>query len=81
MGATEVTQAQWLKVIGNNPCKFNGDDLPVETFSWEEAIDFCKRLSEMPEEKNAGRKYRLPTEAEWEHACRAGTTHSNLAVS
>ncbi len=60
--------------MGNNPCKFSGDDLPVETFSWEEAIEFCKRLSEMPEEKKAGRKYRLPTEAEWEYACRAGTT-------
>jgi formylglycine-generating enzyme required for sulfatase activity len=74
MGSTEVTQAQWQKVMGNNPSKFKSDDLPVETISWYEAVDFCKRLSEMPEEKKAGRKYRLPTEAEWEYACRAGTT-------
>ncbi len=74
MGTTEVTQAQWQKVMGNNSSEFKGDQLPVETVSWEEAVDFCKRLSEMPEEKKAGRKYRLPTEAEWEYACRAGTT-------
>ena len=74
MGSTEVTQAQWQKVMGNNPSKFQGHELPVEQISWEEAVEFCKRLSEMPEEKKAGRKYRLPTEAEWEYACRAGTT-------
>ena len=74
MGATEVTQSQWQKVMGNNPSKFKGDELPVEQIRWEEAVEFCKRLSEMPEEKNADRKYRLPTEAEWEYACRAGTT-------
>ncbi len=74
MGATEVTQSQWRKVMGNNPSKFEGDELPVETVSWEEAVAFCKQLSEMPAEKNFGRKYRLPTEAEWEYACRAGTT-------
>ena len=74
MGATEVTQAQWQKVMGNKPSLFKGDELPVEQISWEKAIEFCNRLSEMPEEKKAGRKYRLPTEAEWEYACRAGTT-------
>ena len=74
MGSTEVTQAQWQKVMRNNPSKFQGDQLPVEQISWDEAIEFCKRLSEMPQEKKAGRKYRLPTEAEWEYACRAGTT-------
>jgi formylglycine-generating enzyme required for sulfatase activity len=74
MGATEVTQAQWQKVMGNKPSNFEDDQLPVETVSWEEAVDFCNRLSEMPEEIRAGRKYRLPTEAEWEYACRAGTT-------
>jgi formylglycine-generating enzyme required for sulfatase activity len=74
MGATEVTQAQWQKVMGNNPSKFEGDQLPVEAVSWEESFEFCKRLSELPEEKKAGRKYRLPTESEWEYACRAGTT-------
>jgi formylglycine-generating enzyme required for sulfatase activity len=55
--------------MGNNPSKFKGDVLPVETISWYEAVDFCKRLSEMPEEKKAGRKYRLPTDAEWEYGC------------
>ena len=74
MGSTEVTQAQWQKVMRNKPSNFKGDELPVERISWEEAVTFCKRLSEMPEEKKAGRKYRLPTESEWEYACRAGTT-------
>ena len=74
MGATEVTQSQWQKVMENNPSKFKGNELPVETVSWDEAVAFCKRLSEMPAEKSAGRTYRLPTEAEWEYACRAGTT-------
>jgi formylglycine-generating enzyme required for sulfatase activity len=74
MGSTEVTQAQWQKLMGNKPSKFDGDELPVEQINWEEAVEFCKRLSERPEEKKAGRKYRLPTEAEWEYACRAGTS-------
>jgi formylglycine-generating enzyme required for sulfatase activity len=74
LGSTEVTQAQWQKVMGNKPSFFKGDELPVERISWKEAFEFCKQLSEMPEEKKAGRKYRLPTEAEWEYSCRAGTT-------
>src|SRR5262249_4326336 len=48
-------------------------DHPVERVTWEEAVEFCRRLSHLPEEKAAGRAYRLPTEAEWEYACRAGT--------
>src|SRR5262249_35661117 len=51
-----------------------GPHHPVEGVSWHAADDFCRRLSELPAEKAAGRVYRLPTEAEWEHACRAGTT-------
>ncbi|MCE9589041.1 MAG: SUMF1/EgtB/PvdO family nonheme iron enzyme [Planctomycetes bacterium] len=68
MGVTEVTQAQWRAVMGNNPSRFKGDDLPVEQVSWEDAQEFCRKLSE-----KEGKKYRLPTEAEWEYACRAGT--------
>jgi len=70
MGTTEVTQEQWRAVMGNNPSYFTGDGrLPVETVSWLDAQEFCKKLSE-----KEGRTYRLPTEAEWEYACRAGTT-------
>lgn len=84
LGVTEVTQAQFAKVMGTNPSSFQGgppnskSDYPVEMVSWSDAAEFCKRLSELPEEKAAGRVYRLPTEAEWEYACRAGakTTYS-----
>jgi formylglycine-generating enzyme required for sulfatase activity len=79
LGVTEVTQAQYEKVMGENPSYFQGDKVqgessnhPVEQVSWEDAVEFCKRLSDLPEEKKAGRVYRLPTEAEWEYACRAG---------
>ena len=80
MGVYDVTQEEYQKVMGSNPSTFNsvaGQEtrrFPVETVSWEEALEFCRKLSETPEEKNAGRVYRLPTEAEWEYACRAGTT-------
>ena len=87
MGAFEVTQAQYEKVMGDNPSFFKatgggkarlrGRDtatFPVEDISWHQAQAFCKRLSEIPEEKAKKRTYRLPTEAEWEYACRAGTT-------
>jgi len=69
MGATEVTQSQWYSIMGDNPSHWTGDDLPVEQVSWEDALEFCRRLSD-----REGRLYRLPTEAEWEYACRAGTT-------
>ena len=69
LGATEVTQHQYQAVMGENPSFCTGDALPVETVTWEQAAEFCRRLSE-----EEGRKYRLPTEAEWEYACRAGTT-------
>ena len=93
MGIHEVTQDQYLRVMGKNPSVFQGEMLlknkkivealepglvghnhPVDHVTWDDAVDFCKRLSEMPEEKKAGHVYRLPTEAEWEYACRAGTT-------
>jgi formylglycine-generating enzyme required for sulfatase activity len=79
MGKYAVTQAQWRAVaklpklkldLNPEPSHFKGDDLlPVESVNWEEAAEFCKRLSH-----ETGRSYRLPSEAEWEYACRAGTT-------
>ncbi len=76
LGVYEVTQDQYEKVMGSNPSRFKGSKKPVESVSWEDAVSFCKKLSELPEEKAAGREYRLPTEAEWEYACRAGSTTS-----
>jgi formylglycine-generating enzyme required for sulfatase activity len=79
LGIHEVTQAQYEQVMGKNPSYFDRDKVavpqshPVEQVSWGDAVEFCKRLSELPEEKKAGRVYRLPTEAEWEYACRAGS--------
>jgi formylglycine-generating enzyme required for sulfatase activity len=69
MGTTEVTQFQYEEIMNNNPSHFRGEEYPVETVSWNDAVEFCKRLSE-----KEGKTYRLPTEAEWEYACRAGTT-------
>jgi len=74
IGVHEVTNAQWKQVMGSVPSGWQQDDHPVEKVSWENAINFCRRLSALPEERKAGRVYRLPTEAEWEYACRAGTT-------
>ena len=71
MSATEVTQAQWTAVMGVNRSFHKGDSLPVEKMSWKEAVDFCARLSRLE-----GQTYRLPTEAEWEYACRAGRAES-----
>src|SRR5439155_4637596 len=78
MGVHEVTQGEYERVMGKNVAFFNAKnggspEHPVEQVLWPEAADFCKKLSELPEEKKAGRMYRLPTEAEWEYACRAGT--------
>ena len=71
MQTTEVTQGQWKKLMGDNPSFFKlcGDSCPVEQVSWDEVQEFIKRLIEI---ENSG-KYRLPTEAEWEYSCRAGT--------
>src|SRR5262245_7922835 len=69
IGKYEVTQAQWRAVMGDNPSHFEGDNLPVESVTWAAAKEFCRILSQM-----TNREYRLPTEAEWEYACRAKTT-------
>jgi formylglycine-generating enzyme required for sulfatase activity/tRNA A-37 threonylcarbamoyl transferase component Bud32 len=70
MAQTLVTQAQWQAIMGNNPSYFKGDGrLPVDRVSWLDAMDFCKKLSQ-----KSGRRYILPSEAQWEYACRAGTT-------
>jgi len=69
MSKYPVTQAQWEAVMGNNPSGFKGTNRPVENVSWDDANEFCQRLS-----KKTGKSYRLPSEAEWEYACRAGTS-------
>jgi formylglycine-generating enzyme required for sulfatase activity len=78
MGKSPIVQAQWRVVAGYdrvdrgldpNPSDFKGDNRPVENVSWDDATEFCRRLSH-----RTGRSYRLPSEAEWEYACRAGTT-------
>jgi len=75
LGKYEVTQGQWKQVIGNNPSKFKGDNLPVEQVSWHDVKNFCGKLNESKHVKLAiGYQYNLPTEAQWEYACRAGTT-------
>jgi formylglycine-generating enzyme required for sulfatase activity len=69
MGETEVTQAQWRAVMGTDPSHFKGNNLPVEQVSWYQAAKFCSKLS-----SHSGLTISLPTEAQWEYACRAGTT-------
>jgi len=70
MGRYEVTQKEWREVMGNNPSYFKGDSLPVEQVSWDDVQEFIRKLNE----EEGTNKYRLPSEAEWEYACRAGTT-------
>ena len=87
MGMYTVTQAEYEEVMGQNPSYFSatGDgkdkvagmdtrQFPVEMVTWNDAVEFCRKLSQLPAEQQAGRVYRLPTEAEWEYSCRAGTT-------
>jgi formylglycine-generating enzyme required for sulfatase activity len=68
IAATEVTQAQWQKVMGLNRAEPKGDNLPASRLSWPQAVEFCRKLSQAE-----GRTYRLPTEAQWEYACRSGS--------
>jgi formylglycine-generating enzyme required for sulfatase activity len=75
ISATEVTKGQWKEIMKTTPWKSNnlvveGDDYPVTNVTWEDALAFCRQLSSRAEEQGAGRVYRLPTEAEWEFACR-----------
>ncbi len=74
MGKFEVTQRQWVTVMGDNPSRFKGDDNPVESVSWHDCRKFIEKLNALPEAKASGLMFRLPTEAEWEYACRAGGT-------
>ena len=73
LGKYEVTQEQYQKVVRKNPSYFKGNTLPVEYVSWKEAVAFCRVLNKM-ERTLPGWEFALPTEAEWEYACRAGTT-------
>ena len=86
LAKTEVTQAQYTAVMGRNPAHFSpgggggnlilGIDpgrLPVDSVTWDDAREFCRQLNDREEERRAGRHYRLPTEAEWEYSCRAGS--------
>ena len=87
LGRCEVTQSEFEKVVGENPSHYSsagvakdrvaGQDtasFPVESVLWSKADEFCRKCSNLPQEKATGRVYRLPTEAEWEYACRTGTT-------
>jgi formylglycine-generating enzyme required for sulfatase activity/mono/diheme cytochrome c family protein len=93
LGIYEVTQGEYEVVMGKNPSGFSAGGrkkemvkafkdtrrFPVEQVSWDNAVDFCEKLSARPEEKAAGRKYRLPTEAEWEYACRGGADEQHYS--
>lgn len=97
MGVHEVTQSQFEKVMAINPSIFRPQgagaarvkdvdtaNLPVENVSWKQAVEFCEKLSDLPEEKSEGRVYRLPAEAEWEYACRGnspGVEATNFGVA
>jgi len=85
LGVYPVTQQEYEKVMGDNPSHFSADgdgrddvrgldtsDFPVDSVSWNRAVGFCGKLSSLLDEKQQGRTYRLPTEVEWEYACRGG---------
>jgi len=76
MGKYEVTQKEWVAVMGSNPSKWKGDNLPVEGVSWDDVQEFIRKLN-----AQTGRSYRLPTEAEWEYACRGGSRSAQYKYS
>ena len=76
MGKYEVTQAQWEAVMGENPSVFKGADHPVECVSWDDCQAFLEKLNAHPAARASGLVFRLPTEEEWETACRAGSTNA-----
>lgn len=76
IGKTEVTQALWQAVMGSNPSYFEGDDLPVEQVSWDDCQEFIRKLKSL-----TGQNFRLPTEAEWEFACRGGNNSRGYKYS
>jgi formylglycine-generating enzyme required for sulfatase activity len=76
IGKYEVTQAQWKLIMGSNPSNFKGDNLPVEKISWNDTQTFISRLN-----ATTGKKYRLPTEAEWEYAARGGAQSKGYKYS
>jgi formylglycine-generating enzyme required for sulfatase activity len=75
LGRTEVTRNMFRRVMGKDPSlsRTSVGDAPVENVSWDEACEFCRKMSQLPGESNPQARYRLPTEAEWEYACRAGS--------
>ncbi len=76
IGETEVTQALWKAVMGSNPSQFKGDKLPVESVSWNDCQGFISKLNSL-----TGKRFRLPTEAEWEYAARGGKNSCNYKYS
>jgi formylglycine-generating enzyme required for sulfatase activity len=76
IGRCEVTQAHWKAVMGSNPSRFKGDNLPVENVSWDDIQEFIKKLN-----AQTGKNYRLPSEAEWEYAARGGTKSKGYKYS
>lgn len=74
MGKYEVTQEEWEAVMGVRPSNFTGDRRPVEQVSWNDCQNFLGKLNALPAVRNSGLTFRLPSEEEWEYACRAGST-------